>query len=209
MDDLGAASDGSAAGKRPGWPVDPYRIRRALWNGKRWVIGAALFGVLFGLFWVKVVIGPSYESVVVLKHEEGLRLAGHEFSTGHALEPAAEALHRDSVLRRIRERADLDWNLLRLAGHIDYRFDHRGGDTLEISVYGDTPEWAAEFAQLVTEVFLNYHRERNARRIEQEITSVSDRINAAQREAEEARRMYNEFRERNGLQTSRLSNGAR
>jgi len=164
------------------------------------VIGASVCGVLFGLFWVKVVIGPSYESVVVLKHEEGLRLAGHEFSTGHALEPAAEALHRDSVLRRIRERADLDWNLLRVAAHIDYRFDPRGrGDTLEILVYGDTAEWASEFAQLVTEVFLNYHRERNARRIEQEIASVSNRIEAAQREAEEARRMYNEFRERNGI----------
>ncbi len=164
------------------------------------MIGASVCGVLFGLFWVKVVIGPSYESVVVLKHEEGLRLAGYEFSTGHALEPAAEALHRDSVLRRIRERAGLNWDLLRLAAHIDYRFDPRGyGDTLEILVYGNTSEWAAEFAQLVTEVFLNYHRERNARRIEQEIASVSDRINAAQREAEEARGMYNEFRERYGI----------
>ena len=64
---------------------------------------------------------------------------------------------------------------------------------------GDTAEWASEFAQLVTEVFLNYHRERNARRIEQEIASVSERIEAAQREAEEARRLYNEFRERNGI----------
>ena len=164
------------------------------------MIGASVCGVLFGLFWVKVVIGPSYESVVVLKHEEGLRLAGHEFSTGHALAPAAEALHRDSVLRRIRERADLDWNLLLLAAHIDYRLDPRGyGDTLEIVVSGDTAEWAAEFAQLVTEVFLNYHRERNARRIEQEIASVSGRIKAAQREAEEARRLYNEFRERHGI----------
>jgi len=163
------------------------------------VIGASVCGVLFGLFWVKVVIGPNYESVVWLKHEEGLRLAGHEFSTGHALGPAAEALHRDSVLRRIRERAGLDWDLLLVAAHIDYRFDPRGGDTLEIVVSGDTAEWASEFAELVTEVFLNYHRERNARRIEQEIVSVSGRIKAAQREAEEARRLYNEFRERHGI----------
>ncbi len=113
--------------------------------------------------------------------------------------PAAEALHRDSVLRRIRERAGLDWDLLLVAAHIDYRFDPRGGDTLEIVVSGDTAEWAAEFAELVTEVFLNYHRERNARRIEQEIASVSGRIEAAQREAEEARRLYNEFRERHGI----------
>ena len=163
------------------------------------MIGASVCGVLFGLFWVKVVIGPNYESVVWLRHEEGFRLAGHEFSTGHALGPAAEALHRDSVLRRIRERAGLDWDLLLVAAHIDYRFDPRGGDTLEIVVSGDTAEWAAEFAELVTEVFLNYHRERNARRIEQEIASVSGRIEAAQREAEEARRLYNEFRERHGI----------
>jgi predicted nucleic acid-binding Zn-ribbon protein len=198
LDDLGATSNETRGAKRPGWPVDPYRMRRALWAGRFWLIGGAVAGLVLGLFWAKVVMGNAYRTTVVLKYEGGLHLVGYEFSTGHALEPAANALHRESVLRRIRDARGSRSNLVTLAAQIGYQFDLRA-QTVQFSVYGKTPEDAADFAKLVTDVFLTYHQERNARRIEQELDHVSKRITAAEDQAEEARRRYNEFREANGI----------
>jgi len=199
LDEVGAAFDGSAGAKRPGWPVDPYRIRRALRNGKLWVIAAGVLGLVCGLLWVKVFMGRAYETVVLLKYEGGLRLERYEFSTGHGLAPAAEALHRESVLSRIRDRSGMDWSLDALVSQIEYRFDPRGGDTLELRIRGETPEASTELAHLVTDVFLTYHRERQARRIEEEISTLASRLEAAQREGQEARQQYNAFRERHGI----------
>lgn len=198
MSDRGDTFGEPGGAKRPGWPADPFRVRRALWTAKSWVIGAALLGVVFGLFWVKVVVGRTYESAVVLKHEGGLQIDGYDLSTGQELAPAAEALHRESVLRRIRELSGVDWSLPALASAIEYNFDPRG-DTLAIRVRGDTPDGAADFANMVTDVFLAYHRANQARRIELEVESLSQRIAAAQVEAEEARQLYNEFRVRHGI----------
>jgi uncharacterized protein involved in exopolysaccharide biosynthesis len=207
LDEVGAASDDSAGAKRPGWPADPYRIRRALWNGRLWLIGGAVAGIVLGLFVAKVVMGNLYRSTVVLKYEGGLHLAGYEFSTGHALEPAANALHRESVLRVIRDRRGSEGSIAAIAAQIEYEFDRRA-ETVMVSVYGKTPEDAADFGRLVTDVFLTYHRERHARRIEQEIEQVAERIEAAENQAREARRRYNEFRELHGishLSTEQLS----
>ena len=198
MDDLGGVSDESGGGKRPGWPADPHRVRRALWNGRLWLIGGAVVGLVLGLFWAKVVMGHIYRTKVVLKYEGGLHLAGYDFLTGHALEPAANALHRESVLRRIRDERGSEGSIAAVAAQIEYEFDRRA-ETVLVSVYGKTPGDAADFAHLVTDVFLTYHRERHARRIEQEIGQIAKRIEASEDQAEVARRRYNEFRETHGI----------
>lgn len=198
MDELGAFSEAAEAAKRPGWPLDPFRIRRALWNGRLWLFGFTIAGVLLGLIWAKGVLGNSYETTAVLKYEGALHLAGYQFATGASLAPAAQSLHSESVLRRIREEGKIDSNLPALAGRIKYTFDRRS-ETMQIAVQDDTAEGSAEFAHLVTDVFLSYHRERQARRIEDEIDRVTKRIEAAKQEASEARKRYNEFRERHGI----------
>lgn len=200
MDELTGSSEDSAkpGSKRPGWPVDPNRIRRALWNSRVLLVGATLFGVVLGYVWAKFMIPRYYETTAVLKYEGDLKLAGADRPSGYALAPAADALHGESVLRRVREEAGLDWSLFELATEIEYGVDFRAG-TLHITVFGDTPEATADFAHLVTGVFLEYHEERQARRIEEEIARIASRMEGAQIEAEEARARYNEFRDRHDI----------
>jgi uncharacterized protein involved in exopolysaccharide biosynthesis len=200
MNDLSGYSFEPGAQKpaRPGLPVDPYRIRRALWRGRYWLLAATLFGLGFGFFYAKVLMGQVFETVVVLKYEGDTALGGNPRTSGYALGPAAEALHREPVLKRIRKEIGADVDLFTLAAAIVYDVDIRAG-IMRISVARPDPQESADFAHLVTDVFLRYHQERQARRIEEEIARVAERIEGAHAEAAEARRRYNAFREKHGI----------
>ncbi|MBW2588426.1 MAG: hypothetical protein JRD92_16030, partial [Deltaproteobacteria bacterium] len=191
----GATGHGGA--RRQGFPADPHRLQRALWGARFWLIGAGGLGLLVGLFYVKVLMGSSYETTVILKHE-GDVLIGDQRQSAYAIAPAAEALHRQSVLREIQEQLGFDGSLTELADWIYYETDLREG-TLRFAVSGETGEDAAEYARVVTDVFMTYHQERQARRIEAEIARTEKRIDAAEGEAEEARELYNAFREEHGI----------
>lgn len=186
------------ASKRPGLPVDPHRLRRALWSGKRWLIVATVLGAVIGVFWAKVMMGHTFKTTAVLRYEGDLQVAGLESSAGYPLGPAADALMSESLLRKLAEEVDHRGSLIALANRIDYEPDTRAG-TLSITVFSRSSQGAAEFARQTTDVFLRYHRERLTRRIEQELTLIEKRIDGAEGEAAEARQTYNEFREKHGI----------
>ena len=56
MDDMSGWSEegGDLGSKRPGWPVDPYRVQRALLGGFYWLIGGAVFALAIGVLYVPV-----------------------------------------------------------------------------------------------------------------------------------------------------------
>ena len=198
VDDADGPHLGGAAQRgRPGLPVDPHRLRRALWADKRWLIGAGIVGLLIGFLWVKLMMQSHYETSALLKYD-GDQEVSDLFGSREALGPAADALMRQSVLRKIRDEADFRGSLTALAAQINYRVDYMVR-TMRISVPGETGEDAAEFARIVTDVFVTYHKERQSRRIEEEITRTGKRIEAAEHQAEEARRIYDTFRDQHGI----------
>jgi len=201
VDELGepwsVGPEGLSSPKRPGFPVDLHRVRRALWDGRLWLTGAAVAGVVIGFLSVKLVVGDFYETTVTLRHEGDMTLDDRRRS-GIALGPAADALMHESVLRKIREELGAEATLTDLANWIDYRTDSRGG-TMSFTVSGETGEDAAEYARVVTNVFMAYHKERQSRRLDAKITRTGKRIKAAEKEAEEARDLYNAFREAHGI----------
>ena len=188
---------GHGGAQRQGFPVDPHRLQRALWGARFWLLGVGVLALLVGLFYVKVLMGSSYETTVILKHE-GDVLIGDQRQSARAIVPAAEALEHQSVLREIQEQLGFDGPLTGLANRIQYKTDYREG-TLRFTVSGKTGEDAAEYARVVTKVFMAYHQERQARRIETEIARTEKRIDAAEDEVEEARELYNAFREEHGI----------
>jgi len=201
VDEAGEAwSDGPAGhggAGRQGFPVDPHRLKRALLGGKRWLIGAGMIGAIVGFLYVKLVMVSDYETTVVLKYE-GDVLIGDQRLSGYAIAPAADALHRQSVLGEIREELGFESTLTALAKWLQYETDYRAG-TLRFTVSGETGEDAAEHARVVTKVFMAYHKDRQSRQIEAEIARTEKRIDAVEREAEVARGRYNAFREQHGI----------
>lgn len=201
MDDVGVRADelgDRRASSRPGFPVDPHRVRRALWSGKRWLIGATLLGGFLGFLTAKVLMGDAYKATAVLRYEGDPRIAGLETSSGYPLGPAADALTSESLLRKLQDEIGYKGSLISLRNKISYHPDYIAG-TLSISGVASTSEGAARFVHTITDVFLKYHRERLARRIEQEMSRIAKRIEGAEGEAADARRRYNEFREKYGI----------
>ncbi|MFW2389235.1 MAG: GumC family protein, partial [Polyangiales bacterium] len=193
------AGDGtrSAGTARAGVPVDPYRLRRALRGGLRLLVGAAVGGLVLGFLWAKLGMSSGYETTAVLKYEGALRVA--DMPVGQdAIGPVADALKRQSVLRKIADETGFDGTLTTLEHTIGYDIDMMAG-TIHIHVGGETGEDAAEVARIVTGIFIDYHRERQAKRIEAEYARIVKRIEAGESEVELARRQYNEFREEHGI----------
>lgn len=166
-------------------------------QGKRLLIGAGVIGVIVGFLWVKLMMDDYYQTTVVLQYEGELAF-GDLRPSDYALGPAADALAQQSVLRKIREESGFEGNLTALAASIDYHADFDMG-TLRFTVPGETGQEAAEFARIVTDVFTTYHKERTSRRIEDEIARTLKRIEAAEKEVDEARLRYNKFREEHGI----------
>jgi predicted nucleic acid-binding Zn-ribbon protein len=142
-------------------------------------------------------MGDSYETTVTLRHEGDVTVDDRR-RPGIALGPAADALEHDSVLREIRKELGFEGTLTGLADWIDYETEYRTG-TMSFTVSGETGEDAAEYARVVTNVFMDYHKERQSRRLDAKIARTGKRIEAAEKEAENARDLYNAFREMHGI----------
>ncbi|MGB5372148.1 MAG: hypothetical protein WBN15_00080, partial [Polyangiales bacterium] len=147
--------------------------------------------------WVKLMMSSGYQTTAVLQHEGDVRVAGMPQSQD-ALGPVADALTRQSVLRKIAKEINFDGSLTALKWAIGYEVDP-WTSTIRITVSGETAQDAADFAKIVTRVFMEYHKERQSRRIEHEIARGIKRIEAGESKAEAARRRYNEFREEHGI----------
>lgn len=198
MDQIeGEGTTAKRSSGRAGWPIDPHRVKRALWRGRVSLITAGVAGLLVGYVIAKFFMTSGYETTAVLKYEGDLDLPGLP-STRDTIGPAADALTNQAVLRKIREESGFQGSLTALAASMSYRVDYLT-NTMHIGVAAQTAEGAAERARLVTDVFMRYHKERQSRRIEDEITRVQKRIEAAEGEAEAARRVYNQFREQHGI----------
>ncbi len=193
-------SDGAsrrAGSERPGVPVDPFRLRRALARGKKLLLVASVSGFVLGFACVKLLMTSGYVTTAVLKYEGNVQVAGLPPSSD-ALGPAADALMRQSVLEEVAEESGYEGSITSLKRHLGYEVNLLS-NTITIAVGADTGEDAAEFARTVTNVFLSYHKERQAKRLEEEIARIRKRIVASQQEAEGARRRYNKFREEHGI----------
>jgi hypothetical protein len=168
-----------------------------LWRGRRLLIGAGAAGLIVGYLAAKLLLTSGYQTTAVLRYEGELDLPGLPPSRD-AIGPAAAALKQQPVLRQIREETGFQGTLGQVGASIGYEVDWVAG-TMQIIVGGMTGEEAAARARLVTDVFMRYHKERQSRRIEDELASLRKRIAAAEAEGEEARRAYNEFREEHGI----------
>ena len=182
---------------RPGLPVDPYRLRRAFLSGWKWLVLVGALGVVLGYVWSNFMMTSGYLTTAVLKYEGDLDVVD-AVHTRNPLGPAADALTHESVLRKIASETGFGGSLTAVKRSIGYEIDPLSG-TLDVTVGGATGEEAAEYAKTVTDVFLRYHKQRQARRIEVEISRVQKRIDAAKDELAGARREFEAFRQKHGI----------
>ncbi|MFW5875170.1 MAG: GumC family protein [Myxococcota bacterium] len=181
--------------RRPGFPVHPYRVYRALWTGRFWLLGAAVLGAALGLAIAKLGVGDSYRSSVVLSYRGVPNLEGDRSRQPSELGGMAEAFHLEPVLEDVQERLGLqDGSLTALRNQLDVQPD-ASGSTVRVETTGSTPEEATRLGDAAAEAFMDYHRRRREAQLREELERVDERVLAARRALSRTRTAYNEFRE--------------
>lgn len=190
--------DGPRKRSRPGLPVDPVRLWRALLRGKWWILTAGLVGSAMGVGVGKFAIPHAYEATASIRYEG---LPGQEPHDAQRKLPAIVSIaHSEPVLNELRARLGLeDVTLTALLQIVDVRTDAAGSGLVTFTMTDDSPEGAAHGANSLVEIFLNHHRRALEVQIRREIASLDERITASQEELNEARTTYDTFRDSHGI----------
>jgi uncharacterized protein involved in exopolysaccharide biosynthesis len=182
---------------RPGVPVDPHRVLRAVLRGKWWLLAAATLGAVAGVLIGKFVVKHSYEAAASIRFEG---LPGTDPHEAQRQLPAMVSItHTEPVLRALRSRMGWDEiSLDALRQILEVESDASSG-LVSFTTTGESPEEAAEAANTLVEIFLDRHREAQGEELRNELSSLGERVEAAEEELAQARRTYDAFRETHGI----------
>lgn len=201
---IDAPDDGEAPKKgRPGHPVEPARVLRAIRRGRWWVLGAAALGVIAGVVVAKLVMKHTYEASASLRFE-GVTALDDEAADPVAdarrdLPARLESLRRPEVLREVRARMGMTGVSLDAMQRLFEQTVDADSGLVTITGRSDSSEGAERFANTVVDVFLAQQREHRRGEIEGAIASLAERIRAAEAELAAARARYDAFRAEHGV----------
>jgi uncharacterized protein involved in exopolysaccharide biosynthesis len=203
-DDLDAPEGGESPKKgRPGKPIEPARVLRAVRRGRWWLLGAATIGVIAGVVVAKLVMKHSYEASASLRFEGVAGLddesADEMRDSRRDLPSRMESLRRESVLREVRSQMGMDPVPLNTMQRLFDNTQDAESGLVTITARSETPEGAAEFANTIVEVFVAHERGRRREEIEVAIGSLTERMRAAEAELGLSRARYDAFRTEHGV----------
>ena len=181
---------------RPGAPIDPRRVVRALMAGKKWLLIAAVVGTVVGLLLGKFAVQHTYEASASIRYEG---LPGQPtIDVQRELPSLVSVTHSETILTQLRARMGLEASLDLMRRMVQVQSD-AGNGLVTFTTTGGSPEEAAEMANALVEIFLDHHRQRRQVELETEDRSLGERLEAARRDLTGAREVYDQFRESNGI----------
>lgn len=194
--------------KRPGEPFDRQRALRAVNRTSWWILSAAVAGCVVGLVVAKFVMPRSYQSTTVLRYEGTPSVFDGEPAPppGEQLDSLITVFRIDPVVSEVKRQLDLPGENRRIVELMQIEHEFRS-DTVFVTMPGDSPEGAARTVDVLARVFVDYHRDQEAARVDEVIASLVERIASATAELDAARRAYRAFSREHGiadLSTERL-----
>lgn len=194
-----AVDEEEGGASRPGFPIDLFRIRRAILRGKWWILAAGAIGALIGYLIGKFVVKHSYEASASVQYTG---LPGEPPHVVQRDQPGhVTAAHSEEVLFALRDRMGgelegLPLNVLRAM--VVVSSDSNTG-LITFTTWSDTPERTAEMANTAARLFLEHHVRRRSGELDTELASVDERIASTRAELATARETYDAFRRANGI----------
>ncbi len=188
---------------RPGKPIEPARVLRAVRRGRWWLLTAAAIGVIAGVIIAKFVMKHTYEASASLRFEG---VAGLDDESADDLRDSRrdlpsrlESLRRQEVLREVRSQMAMDGvSLNAMQNLFDNAQDAESG-LVSITARSDSTDGAATFANTIVDVFMAHERGRRRLEIENAIAHLTERARAAEAELTASRARYDAFRTQHGV----------
>lgn len=194
--------EASPESSRPGKPIEPRRLVRAVWAGRWLILAAAIVGGLIGVAYAKLAVRRTFETSASIRYEGSEPLdPDTPPDIRREFPPLLEPLRREGVLNELKNRMELQPVPLAV---IQARFNTIvDGDAglLTLIATGDSPEDAANFANTLIDVFLQHLQQERATAIQAAIALLDTRIRAAQEDAGRAQAAYDTFRREHGVST--------
>ena len=187
-----------AGPSRPGLPIDPYRIRRALTRGKWWLLSAALVGSIAGYLVGKFGIQRNYEASATVQYVG--QVGDPQYEIQRDLPGLVAAAQSEEVLFELRARMnDMPAaNLPALRAMVIVVSDP-GNGLVTFTSGAESPERAALMTNTALQSFLDFHLQRRRDELDAEIVSIVERTQAAEAEVNGARQTYDTFRSAQGI----------
>jgi len=192
------AGEVSGGAGRFGMPIDLYRVLLVLWQGRFWLVLAATLGLVAGVAYAKFGIANTYTALALLKYEGIERVEGMPAPSRGEVGSLVQTVRIPDVLRPVQERLQLPGSVGSLASAVNAVQDYQT-NMIRIETFATTAEMAADLANTITDVFLDYHKNLQLERLREAITGIDGRIEAAQHRLDEARHAYDDFRESHGV----------
>lgn len=184
-------------GERYGLPVETSRILRALLAGKRLLLVAMLIGAVIGVVTAKFLVKRSYDATAMLKFEGIPEIEGLPQEREPNVGGMLQALFLQSVLQEIKSRGNRPEPVEVIGLSLNAEADL--AKVVRIRAQATDPGEAAILANTAMHVFLEHQVEVQRNRINEAITSLTERVAAATTTLAGARRRYDSFREEQGI----------
>jgi uncharacterized protein involved in exopolysaccharide biosynthesis len=181
---------------RPGLPVDPHRVWRALRRGKSLLGASLLLGALGGAAAAKLLVVRTYQASAVLLWEGST--TGDDAASGKDLRSIAESVKITDNLAAVRELLDEPTTLSALGRRLEVKTT-KDTNLLQIVASGEASDEATRLAQTTVDVFLARREELERQRLEEDLRRHDVNLDAAEAALETTRRSFDSFRREHGL----------
>ena len=181
---------------RPGRPIDPYRVMRALWRGKIFFLVAGVVGCILGYGIAKFVMPRTYESHTSMLYE------GFTEETGmpaiREMRTMVDSVKLATNLEIVKKKVNFDGRLSSLSRNISVSFENES-DLITILARSDSATNAAQLANTVVLVFLDHQKLTETQRRVDTVRAIESDIKSSTETLGKARSNYDDFRKENGI----------
>lgn len=180
-----------------GKPVDPLRLRRALWRARLWIFVALVAGAAVAVPVARRLAPLEYLARASFLWEAPIGTANPD-GDARALRTMIDSVELPPNLAEVRRRLKLPKTLPEIGGSVEVVAEE-GSNLVLVTARDGSPTRAARVANTLIEVFLESRRAYEAKRRRENVRVVGEDLQRARRELEVARARYDAFRREHGI----------
>lgn len=190
-----SAAAPEAAPGRPGFPFDPRRLGRALWDGRKWLVALTLFAAVLGIVLGKFVVKKTYSASATVLWEPPDKAASDAV---RQLSTLSQSVKLPDTMMVVRSRLALTTNIDELSSRVDVKLGENSM-LITVTAKAGSSDEASDLANAVVDAFLAQQKDLAAARLRETVKALRDSLTQTEKAQTDARKRYDDFRVANKI----------